>query len=200
MISSVFNVIQPTTYTITFDNGNRPKLFQVYNEEGELYYFRHLDGKTTTINVNFPEDGSFHTDADTQFTIIKSKPLERKGQEIILPKPDRNYKCTGLKIEVNPKLGTNGTPARIFPKIGVIEMSPKLMLLPYPLRLFILLHEQGHCMYSSEYSCDLYALKQYLYLGYNASMAYYAMSHILKQSPENVKRIKVMFKNVMNFS
>ena len=64
----------------------------------------------------------------------------------------------------------------------------------------ILLHEQGHCMYSSEYSCDLYALKQYLYLGYNASMAYYAMSHILKQSPENVKRIKVMFKNVMNFS
>ena len=200
MTPNVFNVIEPTTYTIQFSPGELPKLFEVFDQEGNLYYFRHLDGKTSTINLNFPQDGYYHTHEETPFTIINQKPLTPGGQGIKLRQPDRDYPMNNIKIEENVGDSMGGTPARIFPKIGVIEFNPKIKKYPFPIKLFILLHELGHCKYSEEVDADAFALKMYLGLGYNASMAYYALSHILKESPENVIRLKILFKDVMNYA
>jgi hypothetical protein len=194
-----FDPQEPTTYAITFDGGNKPKLFNVYDSEGNLYYFRHLDGKTGSIELNFPDNGHFTTDDTTPFTITASKPLVPSGQDIPLPPPDRSYDASNLKIQVGPP-SMGSTPARIFPKIGVIEYNPNMTKYPYPIRLFILLHELSHTQYTNEASADAMALKLYLGMGYNASMAYYSLSHILKVSPDNVVRLKKMFSNIMNYS
>ena len=193
-----FHVTDPVTYTITFDDGATPKLFQVYDEGGDLYYFRYLDGKTGTININFPHSGIFRGDNDNQFTIISSKPLVPDGQNIQLPKPDRNFDMSKIKIEMNPKL--TGTPARIFPTIGIMEWGPKMMGYTKAIRVFISLHEAGHMLYSKEMDADLWALKSFLGLGYNASTAFYALSDVLHLNPENIKRIRKMFEHVMNFT
>jgi len=190
-----FNIIQPSTVTIKFDAGVFPKLFQVFKDDGTLYYFRHLDGKTTTININFPENGHYITDHSTPFTEVSSKPIVISGQNIPLPKPDRNYPLATV-IQINKDLQG---PARIFYKIGIIENSPALLDMPEAIRVFVNLHEQGHCLYSQEFDCDIYAMKNYLALGYNASMGFYAMSHVLKESSENEKRLKSMFA-VMNYT
>ena len=138
-----FNIIQPSTVTIKFDAGVFPKLFQVFKDDGTLYYFRHLDGKTTTININFPENGHYITDHSTPFTEVSSKPIVISGQNIPLPKPDRNYPLATV-IQINKDLQG---PARIFYKIGIIENSPALLDMPEAIRVFVNLHEQGHCLY-----------------------------------------------------
>ena len=189
----------PTSYTIRF-TGDNPELFNLYDENGKLFYFRKLGQKKNEIKINLPINGDFATDRNTPFEIIKSGPLEVSTLKKPLPLPDRNFTFDGLTIKEGKPEEMGNTPARIYPKLKLIEIHPKWYNYPAPIRLFIALHELGHLRYKSEESADLWALNEYLKLGYNMSMAYYALSEILHRNKANIARINSMFNNVMNYT
>jgi len=110
-----------------------------------------------------------------------------------LPTPERN-KLKNFKIEFNPTL--QGTPARIFTDSGLVEIGPQFQNYEPPTKLFILLHELGHFYYKTEWKTDTFALYWYLKLGYNKSQAFYALSRVLKTSPENMKRLINVFNKI----
>lgn len=168
-----------------------PRLFCIYDAAGNLHYFRHLDGKTPRIKFNLPECGRFSFDCPV--IILKIVPIEIPTMWPELPKADRDrYKQ--MNIVYNPDL--KGTPARIFTDTGLVEVSDSFLAHPPTIRKFLLLHEQGHFFYSKEEDCDLWALVNYLRLGYNRSMSYYALTFILSRSPENVNRLKSALNNI----
>jgi hypothetical protein len=103
----------------------------------------------------------------------------------------------------------------------VIELSREFYDLAKPIRVFILLHELGHFYFGitdadvakansmkdgkewlkqkadeSETKCDLFALVNYLKMGYNRSMAFYALSKVLKKSKANETRLKALLDNI----
>ena len=185
----------PETLKVQFA---KPHLLFELRKDGQPYYFRHMDGKSTVININLPESGVYTS--EQPFNIIRRGEIEKYNtSKIVLPKPDRNYPVEGIKVEKNQRGDMGTTPARIFPQLGIIETAPVFDTYPKPIKLFILLHELGHTQYSREIDADLFALKQYLDLGYNGSMAFYALSHILKVSPANIIRLKKVFAHLMNY-
>jgi hypothetical protein len=196
MIQDKIQIEEPTTIKIQFQHP-LPKMFQIQKDD-QPYYFRHLDGKTSVINVNFPEHGTYTT--DTPFHVIQRTSLELYDtSRIKLPKPDRNYPIDNIKVERNTRGDMGTTPARIFPKLQIIETSPEFWKYPAPIRFFILCHELGHMRYDSEVNADMFALKMYLNAGYNGSMAFYALSHVLKTSKANIVRLKKVFSHLMNY-
>lgn len=89
-----------------------------------------------------------------------------------------------------------GTPARIYTDTGIIEVSTSFISFPPPVRLFLLLHETGHFLYVTEEYCDLWALINFLRMGYNRSTAYYTLDKILSRSPQNIDRIKFLLTQI----
>lgn len=171
----------------------QPIRFEVYDDNKKLYYFRELGGKFDSIKFNICHKGHYTM---SEYCIInKIVDIEIIPINKELPKPDRD-KMKEVKVVYNHSLVI--TPARINSKTGVIEVGRKFKSFPFPVRLFILCHEEGHLLYSDEYNADLYACKLYVNNGYNKSNAFYSLSKVLKPSKENSNRIFELFKTIQS--
>ena len=177
------------THTIAFNRPYPLRVIIMFNNQ--LWILRHLDGDTPSIKFNtIAENGDYESNID--FRVLKSEPLQNKDNSIELYKYERNREKP-IKIVYNEKL--TGTPARIFSNMNpaIIEVSPSFYKYPPQVRMFILLHEYGHLFYETEHKTDLYALKEYLKLGLNASQAFFALAKVLHPSPKSQERIKRLF-------
>jgi hypothetical protein len=186
------NVSKPSTVYIHFKSGT-PGLFKLLDKNGKIYYFRYTDGKVPRIKFNIPDVGEYTSPTD--FDIVKIGNIEVPKNLPRLPPAERDrYRDEVIKF--NPNL-TN-TPARIFTEMkpAVIETSRGFYELPDPIKLFLLLHEKGHQFYKTEDFCDLYALVNYLRMGYNRSMGYYSLIKILSRTKQNIERTKKMFETI----
>lgn len=178
------------THTVKF-TGGKPRKFAAYLN-GELWHFRNLDGKTGEVKFNTLWPGHFTSPNNFE---IESKPLDIKGENIDLPTPERNN-WRGVKIVYVPNL--EHTPARIYRNANpaIIQVGARFYRYPAQVRAFIILHELGHFYYHEEDKADLWALKQFLKLGLNASQAYYALSKVLHPSPMAWERMKKLLKEL----
>lgn len=183
-------VNKPATVYIRFLI-DMPVLFQLYDAGGNLYFFRYLDGKTPRIKFNVVDPGDYTS--PTPFEAYKSTSLVTPFLLPALPKADRD-RWKPVTVRYNSAL--TDTPAAIYTDTGLIETGPNFYTYPAPIRLFLLLHEVGHLFYSDEDNCDLYALVNYLRMGYNRSMAYYALANILRRTPANIERLKSIFNSI----
>lgn len=171
----------------------KPIRLEVYNDNGKVYYFRELGGKFDSIKFNICHKG--HYTLSENCIIDKIVDIEIYPIKVQLPAPDRN-RMKPVKVVYNDSLIL--TPARIFSKQGVIEVGRKFKTFPFPIRLFILCHEEGHLLYADEFNADLYACKIYVDNGYNKSNALYALTKILKGGKRNTERILKLFKTLQS--
>jgi len=181
---------KPTTLYIKFPGGN-PRLFCLFDESGKTYFFRYLDGMTPRIKVNIPDSGTY--EGNCPFEVYKREPIELPGSWPTLP-PAQRDRWKPVTIVKDP--GLRGTPAQIFTDTGLIKTAPVFDQYPLPVQKFLIEHEKGHFFYVDENACDLFALINYLRMGYNASMAYATMSKILGKSRENIQRLKDILNSI----
>jgi hypothetical protein len=182
---------KPQTYYIRF-TAEMPKLFLLYDSKGEVYYFRYLDGKTPRIKFNVVDEGTYT--GNVPFEVVKETGIEIPDSFPRLPNADRD-RWKPVKLVHNPSMKTT-TPIRIFTDSGVIEANDRFFGFIRPVRIFLFLHEKGHLFYSKEEDCDLYALVNFLRMGYNQSTAYYTLRNVLSRTDENLKRLKTIFANI----
>lgn len=181
---------KPSTLRISF-LGNPPRYFCLYDQKGRIYYFRYLDGRTPSIKFNVPDIGTYT--GNHEFTVSKISNIETPSEYPTLPGAERN-RWKEPTLVYNPDL--KGTPARVFTDTGVIEHSPDYYSYPPPIRLFLDLHETGHFLYKTEEYCDLWALINFLRMGYNRSTAYYTLDKILSRSQDNMDRLKYLLTQI----
>lgn len=180
----------PSTVRIAFTDGC-PRYFCLYDSSKRTYYFRYLDGKTPCIKFNIPDEGVYS--ANHSFSIVKVSAIELPETYPALP-PAQRDRWKDVSIQVNSNL--KGTPARIFTDQGLIEISADFYSYPPPIRLFLLLHETGHMLYTDEEYCDLFALVNFLRMGYNRSTAYYTLDKILSRTKDNLDRLKYLLTQI----
>jgi hypothetical protein len=168
-----------------------PKLFLMIDADGDVEYFRYMDGKTPRIRFNIPVPGSYTFNCP--FSLVKMVPIEVNYNLPVLPSPERD-RLKEPVIVYDP--GWTISVASNFTEEGVIVHGPGWLALIKPIRLFIDLHEVGHFFYRTEQYCDLYALVNFLRMGYNRSTAFYALTKVLGRSPEAMDRIKSMFSTI----
>lgn len=168
-----------------------PLYFSLTGEKNGLYYFRHLKPGTPRIKFNIVDPDIYQS--NVPFEVTETRAVETPVNYPVLPPAERNrYKP--VTFVYNPNL--KGTPACIYSKTGIIEHGPKYFTLPRPIRLFIDLHEEGHLFYATEEYCDIWALVNYLRMGYNRSMAYYTLYNILGKSSANIKRLEFLLTQI----
>lgn len=184
------NVSRPSTLYIRFLSV-MPRLFTLFDESGKTYFFRYLDGRTPRIKVNIPDSGTY--EGSYPFEVYKTEPIELPDSWPVLP-PAQRDRWKPVTIVSDPNL--KGTPAQIYTDTGLIKTSPVFDTYPLPVQKFLIEHEKGHFFYLDESSCDLYALVNYLRMGYNASMAYATLSRILSRGGANIQRIKNIFNGI----
>lgn len=183
-----FKTNNKATVTVTFPVV--PDTFKLFDSNGLLYYFRDLSPKQKTISFNVAKADQFKT--NVSFTDIKIEPLKIFDIDEQLPPIEKYYPRKKFKYVYNPLL--TGTPARHFFKKGIIEYGKDFLKQPFPIRVFILCHEVGHCFYSDEHSADLFATKLFLSKGYNKTSAYYALKNVLNlSSSHNMERVEKLF-------
>lgn len=187
-------VNKPVTIYVKFPVNNLPKYFRVNDNEGKLYFERFLNGKVPRIKFNVPYPVGINYNIVTPCDIVKIVSIELPDINIDLPPFERN-RAKDVKIIDNPQL--NGTPARIFTYDGVIELGRKFYTFPKPMRVFFLWHEVAHLYYKTEQYCDLFALVQFLKMGYNMSTAMYCLTNVLKRNKENFKRIVYIYNHLI---
>ena len=78
---------QPSTVYIKF-SGNLPRKFTVHMREGDLYYFRYLNGKTPRIKFNIPNPGFYKMSEGAE--IVKIVPIEIPDSYPVIPEYERN--------------------------------------------------------------------------------------------------------------
>lgn len=187
-MAASFKVEQPSTIYLSFTTP--PDVVKVFHS-GQVYFFRYLKKDMYKIKFNVIHTGRYFCDNGN---IEKIVAIEIQPLKVNLPTPDRN-RIKPYKFVYSEEL-KNGTPARNFTAKGLIEYGDKFRALPFPCRLFILLHEIGHFYYEKETDCDLFAAYHFIKMGYNNSTAFYSISEVLKNSPENTKRVMELFNNL----
>lgn len=211
----MLNISKPETVYIKF-KGELPRKFEVKNQKGETYFERYLDGKTPRIKFNIPNPGVYKTANNIE--IVKQVDIEIPNLSFSLPPFSRN-RIKDFVIINNPKL--HNTPARVFTNEGIIEKGSQFAGYTQPMRVFFLLHEVGHFYYGLtnahyekaklmsdgkqwlaelsnyyEMCCDLFALTQFLQMGYNMSTAMYALTNVLKRNKQNKERVLFIYKQM----
>lgn len=183
-------ISKPSTVTVHFFHP-LPNFFELKDQAGNYYYFRHLNGRTPRITFNIPDAGNYTS--ENNFEVAKIEKIKTPLFYPTLPPAERNrFKQMKLVYEPGAHL------ANIDSKAGVVYYGNDFLQLPPVIQLFLLLHEQAHFFYLTEEYCDLYALIQYLKIGYNRSMAYYALTNYLSSTPENAKRIMKLMDNIQS--
>lgn len=193
-IENNITIVYPSTVYIVF-TAEMPKLFVVYAENGEVEYFRHMDGKTPRIKFNLPNRGVYY--CSVPFDISKVVGVEIPPLPI-LPPASRNRWKGQPTIVYDPDWTIS--PASIMTDENIIVHGPAWKAQTPSVGLFIDLHEMGHLFYVEEEYCDLYAFVNFMRMGYNRSTAYYALDKVLRVTPQNVERIKKMFQTVQKYT
>lgn len=165
-----------------------------FDRDGKIYYERRFARPVEEFIVNFPDTGNYQYNAP--LLSYKRLPLQQFKKITKLPKRERAYNPDKTTIIVDDRMVAGGTPAKIYPARGVIHVSPEFLKLPKYQQEFILEHERGHMWYQTEEYCDIFAAKRMLDRGYNESSCVYALTRVLKRSPDNVKRIGFTFSNM----
>lgn len=156
-----------------------------------LYFFREINNRYDNIDFNLCHAGTYYC---THGEVEKIVPIEIHSLKVSLPEKQRN-RWGDFKIIYNPDF-TNG-PARNFTLKKIIETGPLYKEQPFPIRLFILLHECGHFYYKDEDFADLWAAKTFIDMGYNNSSALYALTKVLNfKSKKNEERIMKLFNSL----
>lgn len=185
-------VNSPSTVYIRFTAGT-PKLFRVIDGSGEVQYFRYIpDPSVSRIKFRMPVRGNYTFNAAVE--VVDMKPIEIPDwvKNPKLPAPQRDmWKPVFYKYD--PSLDT---VARIYPTTGLILHGPRYRELCRPLQIFIDAHERAHMFYETEEYCDLFALVDFIRMGYNESMAYYALSNVLKYSEQQMNRVRFIFTEI----
>jgi hypothetical protein len=190
---TTFQTYGKNTLEVTFYE-KIPARFFIYDENGEVYFFRDLTTSNTKIKVNIARAGTFTTNVNC---VVKVLPFDLIDIKIPLPPKEKNFEHEKFIIRLNPNL--KGTPARNFYKQGIIEYSPEFLALPFPVRVFIICHELGHMYYHDEEKADFYACKLYLKLGYNGTTAIHSLTDVLnKSSDRNRRRINRLYNILKN--
>jgi hypothetical protein len=115
---------------------------------------------------------------------------------IKLPPPiKRKFKTAEKVVKFFHREGTEGSPASINVRHGIIITNERFDKLPKFAKDFILAHEEGHLKYRSEEHCDLYALKKILEAGGNFSPCFIVLERVLGRSPANKMRLKALVTN-----
>lgn len=169
-----------------------PKLFLIFDNQGDVYYFRYLDGKTPRIKFNIPDAGLYK--GNVPFEIIKATGIEIPKHFPRLSDADRD-RWKRVKLVHNPNMNTT-TPIRIFTESGIVEANNRFFNFIRPVRIFLFIHEKGHLFYSKEEDCDMYALVNFLRMGYNQSTAFFTLRNVLSRTDENIRRLKTLFNNI----
>lgn len=183
-------ISRPVTVFIKF-TAEKPLCFKLSGKANGLYYFRHLPPGTPRIKFNIVDPDTYT--ANVPFEVVKTSAIETPNQYPQLP-PAQRQRYKNVTFIYNPDL--KGTPARIYTATGVIEHGPTYLAMPKPIRLFIDLHEEGHLFYATEEYCDVWALVSYLRMGYNRSMAFYTLYHILGKTDVNIKRLEFLLNQI----
>lgn len=171
-------------YKITFQ---QPVNYFELRRGKNVYYFRHFnEADSTCIGINHDSDYT----ANVPFQITPARRPQRPA--IKLDAPERN-RWKPVKVVHNSGLVT--TPARIFTMENParIETGKAFENFSEQVKYFILLHELGHLFYETEDKVDNFALRYFLKQGYNPSQAFYALSTVLKRSPQAMDRIYKLF-------
>lgn len=188
-------VTKPSTIYVRFPE-EVPRLFLldcVTSEGVDGYYFRYLD-KTPRIKFNVPDPGVYVTNVPVEIVKIVSIEIPEHTPELPPANRDRLKPITEW---YNPEMDKETTtPIRIYTEPGIVEYGDRFMNFIEPIKKFLFLHEKGHFFYTEEEDCDFYALVNFVRLGYNQSTAYYALTHILQRSRNNVERIKSILNNI----
>lgn len=180
---------KPETIFVKF-NSPYPKKFEVYRDN-ELYFERFLDGNTSNIKFNIPNNGNYYFNVPVKE--IKRTNIIIPNLGISLPPYERN-RIKDFTIVTNRSL--KGSPLRIFTNEGIIERGERFFNYPKPMRVFLMLHEVSHFYYKTEKYCDLMALVMFVDMGYNISTAMYCLTNILSQHPTNDERIMYIYNNL----
>jgi len=113
----------------------------------------------------------------------------------VLPAPERD-RWTDVYYRYNPNLGTVARIHTDGPQAGLIEHGPRYKMLIRPMQIFIDEHEKAHMFYLTEENCDIFALINFIRMGYNESTAYYTLSKVLKKSPQQMNRTKELYLSI----
>lgn len=213
----MLTVNKPSTFYIEFNNP-LPRKFVLKDKKG-TYFERFLNGKTPRIKFNIPNEGQYKS--PNSFKILKQVDIEIPNIVYSLPPFERN-RVKDVTIVNNYDL--KDTPARIFTDEGKIEKGALFNTYNNPTKVFFLLHEVGHLYYGitkedikrakeiggikgkewlkkktlqSEQYCDLFALSHFLQMGYNMSTAMYALTNVLKRTPENKERVLFIYNKLL---
>lgn len=185
-------VSSPQTIYVSFP-AEMPKCFVVTGSNGIVEYFRYMDGKTPRMKFNLPVSDIYTTNVPV--VVVKQVPVEIPANLPNLPPPERD-RYNGEPVIVYDANWTT-SPASNFTEENVIVHGPGWKALIPPVRLFIDLHEVGHFFYMQEEYCDLYAFVNFLRMGYNKSTAYYALSKVLRRSPQMMDRVRTLFQTIV---
>lgn len=187
-----------TTFTTPGKNTIRatlsvvPSRFELYDSTGQLYYFRDLAPGQDRINFNIAKPDTFTANVPGDYKVY---PLEIPKIKFTLPPVEKNFEHKKIIYRYNPEL--KGTPARHFYRLGIIEYGNDFLKLPFPVRVFILCHELGHCYYHNEEHADAYGTMLYLLNGYNATTALHSLTDVLNfESNQNKSRLKKQLKRL----
>jgi hypothetical protein len=185
-------VNSPSSVYIRFTE-EMPKLFVIYDSSGDVHYFRYLDGSTPRIKFRMPIPGVYT--CETPIEIVKIVPIEIP-QAVLSPSlpPAERDRWKPVFFKYNSDLGT---VARIDTSTGLIEHGPRYKRLIKPIQVFIDEHEKAHMFYLTEEKCDLMALVNFVRMGYNESTAYYALSMVLRKTPQQMERAKELYRSIM---
>jgi hypothetical protein len=142
-----------------FINLNPNRLVVIRDFRGKLFYS--TEGLRPVKLFNLPE-GQFFID---QGDFIKlDKPVKKKLVQ--LPKPERHYKPP---FDFSIEFGYNENKCTIQWMKKNILFDNSLMEATIPQLWFILCHEFGHALYTTEKYADLFAVNAMLQKGYNES-------------------------------
>jgi hypothetical protein len=168
-------------------------VFSLLDSGGNVYHIRTMPKDCSELDVNILHPDTYTASCPCVYNFNGA--VKTNGNSISLAIPER-FRYRDIIVLHNPYL--QGTPARIFTNSmpAKIEVGDKFYSYPKQVRLFILLHEYGHLFYATEWKVDLFALKMFLQMGYNASQAFYALSMILGNSPQSKERIVRLFNSL----
>lgn len=168
------------------------KRFSVYDLNKNLVYERFFENKQKNIEFNLP-----YYQPETKYVINTGQPyniINFSISEIKLPNIKTNINPNKQKVKVLLNYNLKGTPARIFVKEKVIEVSAFFISLPRYQKEFILLHELSHFNNIDEAKTDLNALYYYIKGGHNFTQAIETHNKILNSSPLKIQRLENIYK------
>jgi hypothetical protein len=152
---NVFHIEEPQTIEFKTKPGELLKV-QFFGPS-HLYHLQICEKETT--KVKFPDSNKFTSNCH----IIGATAGIEKPKIIEADKQDRFFNPRLFHVVFNPKLLQS--PAQIYYETGRCEVGPKFNTMPYQVQKFVLDHEKAHCFYSDEFSCDKWALNNYLQNG-----------------------------------